>query len=331
MAKQTFKFVHIPADISEPITEIEQEYTEDKAVECLIDRLKAHFAKQRPQPTAEQRKRQREELLKHVPAGTNIPDSLMDAATNLNMVENIALITNTPANNYVGVNLYCDDTASITEAPFNPRASDITTCCGKPLQVRGDAFLARVFDNEDDFKRLDFSLQEVSSSAPWVKAAHDQNERKRQSESAQSVMQRLQAQGRSGTTVEELAPSVAAREEGNAAFKSGDYGKAVEHYSNAIDMDGTALPAYNNRALARLKLGQCEQAQADCDVVLAADANNVKALLRRGAARVGLQQPLLAIQDYEKAAELEPKNKDTQAKLQQLREQLTTRTEGNVS
>ena len=37
-------------------------------------------------------------------------------------------------------------------------------------QVRGDAFLARVRDNEEEFQRLDFTLREVSSSAPWVKA-----------------------------------------------------------------------------------------------------------------------------------------------------------------
>ena len=47
------------------------------------------------------------------------------------------------------------------------------------LQVRGDVFLARVFDSEEDFKRLDFTLGEVSSSAPWVKQAYAQNERKR--------------------------------------------------------------------------------------------------------------------------------------------------------
>ncbi len=39
-------------------------------------------------------------------------------------------------------------------------------------QVQGDAFLARVFDNEDEFKRMDFTLREVSSGAPWVKVGH---------------------------------------------------------------------------------------------------------------------------------------------------------------
>ena len=46
------------------------------------------------------------------------------------------------------------------------------------MQVRGDVFVARTFDNEDDFKRLDFTLSEVSSRAAWVKEARAQNERK---------------------------------------------------------------------------------------------------------------------------------------------------------
>lgn len=49
-----------------------------------------------------------------------------------------------------------------------------------PAQVKGDAFLARVMDNGDDFERLDLSLDEVSSGAPWVQQARQQNERKRQ-------------------------------------------------------------------------------------------------------------------------------------------------------
>ena len=36
------------------------------------------------------------------------------------------------------------------------------------MQVNGDAFIGRTFDNGDDFKRLDFRASEVSSSAVWV-------------------------------------------------------------------------------------------------------------------------------------------------------------------
>ena len=40
------------------------------------------------------------------------------------------------------------------------------------LQVKGDAFLARVFDDGEGFKRMDFRLPEVSSSAQWVKVRY---------------------------------------------------------------------------------------------------------------------------------------------------------------
>ena len=60
------------------------------------------------------------------------------------------------------------------------------------MQVQGDAFLARVFDNEDDFERLDFNLKEVTSSAPWVKEAAAQNEAKRRGDQADSILHRMQ-------------------------------------------------------------------------------------------------------------------------------------------
>ena len=34
--------------------------------------------------------------------------------------------------------------------------------------MNGYAFIGRTFDNGDDFKRLDFTVSEVSSSAAWV-------------------------------------------------------------------------------------------------------------------------------------------------------------------
>jgi hypothetical protein len=40
--------------------------------------------------------------------------------------------------------------------------------------VVGDAFAARFFDNDDDFKRMDFVLSELDSGAPWIKIAREQ-------------------------------------------------------------------------------------------------------------------------------------------------------------
>lgn len=58
----------------------------------------------------------------------------------------------------------------------------------------GDAWLARIFDNEDEFRRLDFTLEEVSSSAAWVRTAKAQSDAKaRSSGPVSATMQQLQA------------------------------------------------------------------------------------------------------------------------------------------
>jgi hypothetical protein len=60
------------------------------------------------------------------------------------------------------------------------------------LQILGDAWLARIFDNEHEFKRLDFTLAEVSSSAAWVRKAAEQRAACSQG-SAAATLQQLQA------------------------------------------------------------------------------------------------------------------------------------------
>jgi hypothetical protein len=61
--------------------------------------------------------------------------------------------------------------------------------------------------------------------------------------------------------------------------------QAEERYSAALALDAGLTAAANNRALARLRLGRWADAEADCSAVLTREPANVKALLRRGAAR----------------------------------------------
>lgn len=84
-------------------------------------------------------------------------------------------------------------------------------------QVHGDTWIARIFDNEDDFKRLDFRLSEVSSSAPWVKLAAQQMAAKMSSESAEARLNRYQAMqpkppaAPAAPVVRELTPAESAK------------------------------------------------------------------------------------------------------------------------
>ncbi|RHZ26115.1 hypothetical protein DYB37_006081 [Aphanomyces astaci] len=91
------------------------------------------------------------------------------------LVDSIPLILNTPAVKHVGVNLYVDDKGTAKNLPVNLRASAIAQACGKMLEVRGDAFIARLFDNDDAFVRLDFTLSEINADAEWIKIAQRQS------------------------------------------------------------------------------------------------------------------------------------------------------------
>lgn len=98
------------------------------------------------------------------------------------------------------------------------------------------------------------------------------------------------------------------KHQGNAAFKVGDYPNAIGHYTTAILADDTDATYPLNRAAAYLKLGKYvpqqslrgreesgpnmlplfrnEDAERDCTTVLTSNASNVKALFRRGQARM---------------------------------------------
>lgn len=54
----------------------------------------------------------------------------------MQLVESVPLLTNSKANGFVGVNLYCDDTGSIKQLPINVRATDMARCCGHAIEVR---------------------------------------------------------------------------------------------------------------------------------------------------------------------------------------------------
>jgi hypothetical protein len=63
------------------------------------------------------------------------------------LVDSVPLVLNSPTVKHIGVNLYVDDKGTAKQLPINKRASAISQACGKMLEVRGDAFIGRVFDN----------------------------------------------------------------------------------------------------------------------------------------------------------------------------------------
>jgi len=82
--------------------------------------------------------------------------------------------------NFEGVSAYCDDKGVAKDLPENPRASGLVQACGFPGQTfRGDIFLARIFDdNEDKWYRQDFTMKDCSSEADWVTKTKKQRSNK---------------------------------------------------------------------------------------------------------------------------------------------------------
>lgn len=99
------------------------------------------------------------------------------------------------------------------------------------------------------------------------------------------------------------------KEKGNAAFKGKQWNKAVNFYSEAINLNKTNATYYCNRAAAYLELGCFQEAEADCNEAIVLDSKNVKAYLRRGTAREMLLYYNEAAQDFKHALVLEPQNK----------------------
>lgn len=302
---------------NEEVRECQLSLSEEQEVEGFLEHCKAHFRRVGGDKTAEQKAAHKKVLLESLKGQTsNIDQSMLDAATDIMMVETIPLLSNMPDNGFVSVSLYCDDTAAIKGLPTNVRASGVAQECGKLLDVKGDCFVARIMDNEEDFKRLDFRLSELNSSAAWVREARDQTQRKAQGgDRTQAFLEKVQNRK---PQVRELTPAESEKEDGNKAFKNGDWVLAAEHYTAAVKLDGSLTAAYNNRALCYIKLGRWKDAEMDCDVVLSIEPKNCKALLRRSCAREG--QGLLegALADAQAVLELQANNREAQEIVQRV-------------
>ena len=61
---------------------------------------------------------------------------------------------------------------------------------------------------------------------------------------------------------------------------------AFDHYSRAIALDCSVPAVYTNRAIAAIHLKRYETAEDDCTRALDIDPTYLKALLRRGVARM---------------------------------------------
>uniref|UniRef100_A0AAR2JYP1 J domain-containing protein n=1 Tax=Pygocentrus nattereri TaxID=42514 RepID=A0AAR2JYP1_PYGNA len=101
----------------------------------------------------------------------------------------------------------------------------------------------------------------------------------------------------------------AKKEEGNKAFKEGNFEEAYELYSEALTIDPnnikTNAKLYCNRATVGSKLKKLEQAIEDCTKAIKLDESYIKAYLRRAQCYMDTEQYEEAVRDYEKVYQTE--------------------------
>ena len=150
--RQSFYVVYVPANADKGLEEWAVELPSDKEAQlgCLTDRLRAHFKGSATSQSTQQQEQEtfKQQLVAQLPEGATLTDEMFQMVLQMDsLVDSIPLVLNTPSVKHVGVNMYVDDKGTAKGLATNVRASAIAQACGKMLEVKGDAFIGRVFDN----------------------------------------------------------------------------------------------------------------------------------------------------------------------------------------
>ncbi|KAL1434277.1 hypothetical protein MTO96_011911 [Rhipicephalus appendiculatus] len=98
------------------------------------------------------------------------------------------------------------------------------------------------------------------------------------------------------------------KEEGNELYGLQKYDEAVKRYTEAIELDGSNVAYYSNRAACYMMLGNHRAALDDCHQALQRDPHNAKSLLREAKCYVALGDPAAALRSLHLLRDLDPQN-----------------------
>ncbi|EAN33521.1 MYND finger family protein [Theileria parva strain Muguga] len=163
---KNFKYVYVSSDINIPVKVLEFSGKENS----FRDLITSHFTRHNLLP--EERQDFEKYLIKEYegskaknnsendPSGgfKLTPDFLSNtidtAGSNYQI---IPLTLPSKKNDFLGVNCYIDSIGRVKNLPTNSR---MTRLCS--TDIRGDCFISRTYDDEDVFKRVDFTLEDYN-------------------------------------------------------------------------------------------------------------------------------------------------------------------------
>eukprot|EP01051_Picozoa_sp_SAG22_P003861 SAG22_NODE_195_length_15606_cov_21.340878_4_plen_387_part_00 len=298
----SFQYVFIPASLDEAIEERKLEMPPGKEVECLTNELKGHF-----QTVSSAAGGTSSGMMDAIKAqlgdkAADIDPAVLQMFANQQMVDIVALQPGTKENGFIGVSMYVDDQGVAKNLPINRRATAMAAECGMSLAVNGDAFIARTFDDEDGFERIDFVQGEVDSSAAWVqtaKAYHADKAANGCKESQKAQMEQWAAGGvakpagaaTAAAAEKDNSPeakSLKLKDQGNGLYKKKKWKAAITAYSAAIELQPSNHVCWANRAACHAALTNWAEAARDAEQCCKLEPGFVKGWYRLGRARLEL-------------------------------------------
>ena len=175
-----FKYVFIPADSSR---DVEQKVaSKDGGLEndALRRSAEEYFQENEEEIDHESEKRATADALTQQGVESSKISDIMDTIGGRRIGSNVEIVTVSVANDankFIGVSLYSDGHIAFKpKAIINKRASRLLRNCGHDVDVKGDAFIGRVFDDErEEWVRMDFLRSDLEDKTPWILSTKEAN------------------------------------------------------------------------------------------------------------------------------------------------------------
>ena len=142
-------------------------------------------------------------------------------------------------------------------------------------------------------------------------------ELKKNTSSSSSIVQKIWTLWSTHPTNEKLTSIL---DEGSRLIQDQKLVRAIDIFTDAIELDPTWAEAWNKRATVYYMIGEFQKSQDDIDKVLELENRHFGALAGQGMVNIGLKNYDKAKLSYQKAQEIYPAMKSSKIMIEQIEE-----------
>ncbi|XP_072119785.1 tetratricopeptide repeat protein 1 isoform X2 [Mobula birostris] len=235
--------------------------------------------------------------------------------------------------------------ASSGQLPCDSASCRLPTVGGDVLGASGNAGRPQLDINSDDQESAEegfFECTETPETEGFADVEEDVTKLEQENDSEIKETKTLEFDEEYLRELEKNLPeeekkrrqseSLTLKEVGNEQFKKGEYPEAENSYTEALGIcpachqkDRSIL--YSNRAAARMKLGNKEDAISDCTKAIELNPNYIRAFLRRAELYEKTEKLDEALQDYKTIVEKDPSVVQAREACMRLPQQIEERNE----